>query len=138
MGTIAESIPGSCFANMLLLGGPVQKFLATRQSIARAATPLEALLGRHLTEDRAHVLGAITRAVAEIPESGEITVRIHPDDASLLERFDVDLASSLSRPVHIEQDSSIDRHGAVVLSGNTNVDGQIRTRLTRLREALGQ
>ena len=65
-------------------------------------------------------------------------MRIHPDDASLLERFDVDLARSLSRPVHIEQDSSIDRHGAVVLSGNTNVDGQIRTRLARLREALGQ
>ena len=65
-------------------------------------------------------------------------MRIHQDDAALLERFDVDLASSLSRTVHIEQDSSIDRHGAVVLSGNTNVDGQIRTRLARLREALGQ
>ena len=42
---------------------------------------VEDLLGRRLAEDRAHVLGAITRAVAEIL-SGEITVRIHPDDAA--------------------------------------------------------
>ena len=117
----------------------VPTYESVGQDLADVVVALvEDLLGRRLAEDRAHVLGAITRAVAEIPESGEITVRIHPDDAALLEKFDVDLASSLSRTVHIEQDSSIDRHGAVVLSGNTNVDGQIRTRLARLREALGQ
>lgn len=99
---------------------------------------VEDLLGRSLEADGAHVVGAITQAVAEIPKGTEITVRLHPDDAALLNRFDVDLEAAVGRIVHTELDASIERHGVVVVSGSTSVDAQIKTRLDRLREVLGE
>ena len=51
----------------------VPTYESVGQDLADVVVALvEDLLGRRLAEDRAHVLGAITRAVAEIPESGRL------------------------------------------------------------------
>lgn len=97
---------------------------------------VEDLLGRELAADGAHVVGVVTRALAEIPGRSEVSIAMHSADIDLLRQFDVDLSEALGRPVDVIADDSIDRHGAVVISGSTQVDAQIRSSLERLREAL--
>lgn len=99
-------------------------------------TLVEDLLGRELATDGAHVVGAITRALGEIPGRTELTIAMHPADHELLEQFGVDLLNGLGRPVTVLPDETVDRHGVIVTSGCTEVDAQIRASLDRLREAL--
>lgn len=99
-------------------------------------TLVEDLLGHELQTDRAHVMAAITRALAEIPARSEVTVALHPADIDLLAQFEIDLDTSLVRPVTVVPDETVDRHGAIVRSDATEVDAQVRSSLERLREAL--
>jgi flagellar biosynthesis/type III secretory pathway protein FliH len=97
---------------------------------------VEDILGRELTADRAHVTNIVTRALAEIPGRTAVSIAMNPGDIDLLAQFDVDLTEALGRPVEVIADTTIDRHGAIVISGCTQVDAQIRSSLERLREAL--
>lgn len=97
---------------------------------------VEDILGRELGTEKPHVMGTIARALGEIPERSEVSIALHPADRALLEQMDIDLAQHLGRPVTLVEDLTIDRHGAVVMSGCTRVDAQIQASLDRLREAL--
>lgn len=97
---------------------------------------VEDVLGRELTADRAHVVDTVTRALTEIPGRSEVSIAMNPADIDLLQQFEVDLTQALGRPVEVIADETVDRHGAIVISGCTQVDAQIRSSLERLREAL--
>lgn len=97
---------------------------------------VEDVLGRELTADRAHVVDTVARALTEIPGRSEVAIAMNPADIDLLQQFEVDLTQALGRPVEVIADETVDRHGAIVISGCTQVDAQIRSSLERLREAL--
>ena len=111
---------------------------ATELSAAVVAHSFElaqVLLGRELTLATDPGIDAIRRALVLVPENRPVTVRLHPDDASVTR---VGLAAAeLGRDVLIVADPAVERGGAVVDCDATRVDAQLGPALERVREVLG-
>jgi flagellar assembly protein FliH len=102
--------------------------------IAFAFSVAQAVLGRELELDNAPVRAALTRALALVPDRGDVVVRVHPDDAGIVGSVD-DLLPG--RVVTLIGDPLVERAGAVVQVGACRIDGQLGPALERVRHALG-
>ena len=132
-----EALTALSGARMAFESAVVPRYEEVGRDLAGVVLALvEDLVGRELATEGAHVVSAVTRALAEIPGRSEVTVALHPQDIDLLAEFDIDLTTAVSRPVTVIPDGSVDRHGAIVSSESTQVDAQIRSSVERLREAL--
>jgi flagellar assembly protein FliH len=103
-------------------------------TIAAAALELaEMIIGRHIEAAADPGADALARALALAPP-GRVTVRMHPDDAALL---DTSALPSDGR-VSIVADPSIGRGGCIAEGGATTIDAQVGPAIARAREALQQ
>jgi flagellar assembly protein FliH len=102
--------------------------------IAFAFSVAKAVLGRELELDEEPVRAALTRALALVPDRGDVVVRVHPDDAAIVGSVDHLLPG---RNVVLVGDAAVERAGAVVQVGACRIDGQLGSALERVRHALG-
>jgi flagellar assembly protein FliH len=111
---------------------------AIEDLVLRTAVDLaESLLGHELTAGAAREMHALRRAMAGAPDTGVVTVRLHPDDchaltAALPESGEVD-----GRPVVLVADAALRPGDALAESGSTTVDATLAGAVTRVRQALG-
>jgi flagellar assembly protein FliH len=106
--------------------------------ISHALELAEAILGRELADPDGRGTDAVRRAVAASPDSGDITVRLNPDDYRNIMGSATDADYNYEgRPVHLRPDPGLRPGDAVAETGSTTVDASIGTALQRAREALG-
>ncbi|MFO1356592.1 MAG: FliH/SctL family protein [Gammaproteobacteria bacterium] len=88
------------------------------------------LVRREMRLDPSHVAGVVREALAALPMSAtDITVRVHPQDAAVLEEC---LAPAQGpRAWRIESDPLMERGSCLVTTTSSQVDGRLETRLAR-------
>lgn len=97
----------------------------------------EALINRELTLDRSLVLEAVSEALEAIPDRTKtLKVFVNPEDLAIVKEAYAN--SSLAPTSLIVGDQAIARGGALVESGSTLVDAQLRPRLEDLLNDLLQ
>jgi len=88
------------------------------------------LIRREFKIDPTHIVGILREGLAALPLSNEEQViRLHPEDADLVREY---LTSGDGRAWRIEADPVMERGGCLVVSGNSQVDGRLETRLGRV------
>jgi flagellar assembly protein FliH len=94
----------------------------------------EAVIGRELVLSTAPVQEALRRAIALVPDRGDVLARLHPDDVALVQAVDHLLPG---RTVTLVADPDIERGGAVVQVDSCRIDAQLGPTLERVRRAIG-
>jgi flagellar assembly protein FliH len=89
------------------------------------------LVRREFKLDPSHIVGVIREGIAALPlSSGEPVIRLHPDDADVIEQC---LATSeTERAWRIEADPIMDRGGCLIITAESQVDCRLETRLGRV------
>jgi len=101
--------------------------------VLRAAVELaEALLGRELSDAPERGVDALRRVMFAAPETGTVTVRLHPDDLAALGAGD----GYLDPRVQLVADPTLIPGDAVAEQGTTTVDARLSEAVRRVREAL--
>lgn len=93
----------------------------------------EALLGRELACAPSPVRDAMRRALAFVPDRGEVTVFVHPDDADTIGAVD-DLVPG--RDLRFVGSATVERGACIVDVGACRVDAQLAPALERVRSVL--
>lgn len=97
----------------------------------------EAIVGRAMDDPDGRAMAALGRIMNAAPETGEITVSLHPDDFHNLVGAATDADYNYEgRPVHLRPDPALRPGDAVAETGTTTVDASIATAMERAREAL--
>jgi flagellar assembly protein FliH len=101
---------------------------ADENLFALAAGVARQILDREVAAEPALVLELVRRALDELDAGGAITIRLHPEDVSLVQDR-LDTTPGLDGPVEYEfvPDPTIGRGGCVVESPHRLVDGRIET-----------
>ncbi len=88
--------------------------------------------------DREVVVEVAGRALEAVRQRRELTVRVHPDDASALREQEARLYGRLAGApcVAIVEDASVGRGGAVVETEAGTVDARLATQVDALRRAM--
>lgn len=106
-----------------------------QDALTRAAVDLaELLLGAELTLASSPGAGAVARALALLPDTAEVVVRMNPADAAAL--GDVRLLAP-ERAVRIVPDDTVAVGDCVADSAGRHVDARLGPALERVREVLG-
>ncbi|HET6529344.1 MAG TPA: FliH/SctL family protein [Actinoplanes sp.] len=105
--------------------------------LAHAFELAEAIVGRSLNDPEGRAADALRRAMAAVPEAGEIVVSLHPDDFRSLvgSAAETDFHYG-GRAVHLRPDPSLGPGDAVAETGSTTVDASIAAAVQRAKEAL--
>lgn len=105
------------------------ELLALVQAIVRQ------LIRREMHQDPGHIVGVIRESLAALPlASGDVTVRLHPDDAEAVRTFLADGAAD--RAWRVEADPLLERGGCLVTTARSTVDARLDTRLGRVVASL--
>jgi flagellar assembly protein FliH len=101
------------------------QLLALVQAVARQ------LIRREVALDPTHIVGVLRAGLAALPLSaGDVTVRLHPDDADVVRQC---LATDgADRAWRLETDPLQERGGCIVTAARSTVDARLDTRLTRV------
>jgi len=97
----------------------------------------EALLGRELADAPDRGLDALRRVMAPAPQTGTVTVRLHPADFASLGADGSDYVFH-GRPVVLRPDASLSPGDALAEQGTTTVDARLSEAIRRVREVLDQ
>ena len=109
------------------------------ETVLRSAVDLaEALLARELTATTESGLDALRRVMAVAPETGTVTVRLHPADLATL---GVPAGGEREYPfngrlVALCPDPSLSPGDAIAEQGTTSIDGRMAEALRRVRQEL--
>jgi flagellar assembly protein FliH len=96
----------------------------------------EAIVGRTLDDPERRGADAIRRAMAAVPESGNIIVSLHPDDhRTLVGQGETDFDYE-GRRVSLRSDPSLQPGDAIAESGAATIDATVAGAVARAREAL--
>jgi flagellar assembly protein FliH len=97
----------------------------------------EAIVGRTLDDPQGRGADALRRAMAAAPDSGRLTVNLHPDDFHTLvgETGEADFEYE-GRQVILRPDGALRPGDAVAVTGMGTVDATIAAAVDRAREAL--
>lgn len=81
---------------------------------------------------------ACDEALAFVAEASDVTIRVHPADASAVELLAGETSSALNRGRHLRivEDESIERGGVRIETADTQVDAQAATRVDRIADEL--
>jgi flagellar assembly protein FliH len=105
--------------------------------IAHAFELAEAIVGRSLDDPQSRGVDAIRRAMSAAPETGDLTVNLHPDDyATLVGTTGETNFEYEGRRVALRPDSSLRPGDATAETGMATVDATIAAAVARAREAL--
>jgi flagellar assembly protein FliH len=89
------------------------------------------LLRREIKTDASHIAGVVREGLAALPIADEqITLRLHANDAATVEEYLG--GSDGQRRWKIEVDPTVDPGGCLIFNANSQIDGSLETRLTRL------
>ena len=88
--------------------------------------------------DRAVVVEVAGRALEAVRQRRELTVRVHPDDASALREQEARLCGRLAGApcIAVVEDASVGRGGALVETEVGTVDARLATQVDALRRAM--
>lgn len=100
--------------------------------LALAYGVAEAIVGRELALAESPARDALARALALVPERGDVLVRVHPIDADSLRSH----AALPGREVLVVDDPDIERGGCVLQVGACRIDAQVGPALARVRSVL--
>ena len=128
MGALAEAVRALDERQVTALRDVERAVVATAFELATA------LLGSELELATDPGADALARAMALVPDRGEVVVRLHPADAETFQR--ADRRAPGREPFTIVPDPSVERGGCIVDVGATQVDAQLSPALERMREAL--
>jgi flagellar assembly protein FliH len=104
---------------------------AVQETLLSAALQLaENVIGVELGDGEFSARAALTRALADAPANGTVTVRMNPTDLSVLG----DLAAAAD--AELVADASVERGGAVADYEHGHLDATITAALARTRQAL--
>ena len=105
-------------------------------TVLRSAVELaEALLGRALAQSPEPGLDALRRALTLAPDTGTVTVRLHPDDLDALGAPGEDYVLD-GRPVTLRPDPTLSPGDAIAEQGTTTVDARLAEAVRRVRAEL--
>jgi flagellar assembly protein FliH len=109
-----------------------------RDAYRFAIAVAERIVKREITLDDAVVMRQMREAVRRIVGVEVITVRVHPDDETLLRSHRAALLTSSDsvREILIEGDETIERGGCILESATGNVDARIGSQLRQIETAL--
>lgn len=110
----------------------LQEQLADR-AVELALQIAEAVLGREVALSTDPAGDAVRRALTAVPVDVPFVLRLHPDDAALL-----DLTLLADRPVSVVGDPRLARGDAAVETESGWVDADLAGALARVREVLGR
>lgn len=106
-----------------------EELLALVQAVVRQ------LIRREVRLDPAHIIGVIREGLAALPlAAGDISVRLHPDDADVVRGCLTDNATD--RAWRIEADPLLERGGCLINSARSTIDARLETRLARVIASL--
>ena len=101
------------------------ELLALVQAIVRQ------LIRREVHLDPAHIIGVIREGLTALPlAAGDVTVRLHPDDAEVVRACLTETATD--RAWRLEGDPLLERVGGVITSARSTFDARLETRLARV------
>jgi flagellar biosynthesis/type III secretory pathway protein FliH len=103
---------------------------------AKLALEVAQRLVSGLPIDAAVVQGAVREALAQVKDTSEIHVYLHPDDLLLLENSGDSGPAPDAAPLHFHGAPEIERAGCVVRTRFGTVDTQRKTKLEQLRKAV--
>ncbi len=105
------------------------------QAVVFGVSVAEELLGRELRSCDDTVLASVQRAVALVPDRGEVVVKLHPADLAVVQA-EIDQWSTGGLEISLAADQSIGRGGCVAVVGPLRIDAQLTPALDRVRAAL--
>jgi flagellar assembly protein FliH len=106
-----------------------EELLALVQAIVRQ------LIRREVQLDPAHIIGVIREGLTALPlAAGDITVRLHPDDADVVRSCLTE--SATDRAWRLEADPLLERGGCLITSTRSTIDARLETRLARVIASL--
>lgn len=91
----------------------------------------EAVLQRELRLADDPGRDAVARALALLPPEVDVVLRLHPEDAALVESWSED-----GRRLSVVPDPAIERGGCLADAGACSIDAQVSTALARVRKVL--
>lgn len=91
------------------------------------------VVGDAVDRSEVDVTGLVAEAVARIGEGTRATVRVHPNQRSVIDRW---LASAASDSVAVVFDESLAGGDVVVESADVSIDGRVATRMQRVEAAV--
>jgi flagellar assembly protein FliH len=103
---------------------------------ALAADAASTLLGEELSLNPERILSIVRRALDQVTSSSEVTVRLNPEDASLLRGHPALQDPVFSPNVHVMSDETIEPGGCRLESEQGEVDATVGARAELLRECL--
>lgn len=99
--------------------------------LALVQTIVRQLIRREVHIDPAHIIGVIREGLAALPlAAGDITVRLHPDDADVVRSCLTENATD--RAWRLETDPLLERGGCLITSARSTIDARLETRLARV------
>lgn len=102
-----------------------EELLALVQAVVRQ------LIRREVHLDPAHIIGVIREGLTALPlAAGDITVRLHPDDAGVVRSCLTENAND--RAWRLETDPLLERGGCLITSARSTIDARLDTRLARV------
>jgi len=101
------------------------ELLALVQAVSRQ------LVRREMRTDPGHLIGIIREGLAALPlASGDVAVRLHPEDADAIRDRLADPAGD--RAWRLETDPLLERGGCVIASPRSTIDARLDARLSRV------
>lgn len=109
-----------------------------RASVGLAIQIAEQVVGAALAAEPARVLDAIRGALRQLTERDRVQILVNPDDLALVRDGVKDLIAQLGgiESIDVQSERRVGRGGAIVRTGDGDVDATIETKLTRAREVL--
>jgi flagellar assembly protein FliH len=106
-------------------------------ALSGAVELAEALLGRALADSTEPGLDALRRVLALAPDTGILTIRLHPDDLASLGAPDGDYAVA-GRVVTLRPDPTLSPGDAIAEQGTTTIDARLAEAISRVRAELAR
>lgn len=109
-----------------------------RGSVGLALRIAEQIIGAAVTVDPDLVLEAIRGALRRLADRERVQILVNPDDLDIVRAAVEDLVAQLGGigAVDVQAERRVARGGAIVRTGEGDVDASIETKLTRAREVL--
>ena len=109
-----------------------------RGSVGLALRIAEQVIGAAVTVDPDVVVEAIRGALRRLTERDRVQVLVNPDDLEIVRERISDVVDQLGGigSVDVQSERRVARGGAIVRTGEGDVDASIDTKLTRAREVL--
>lgn len=109
-----------------------------RGAVALALRIAEQVIGAAVTVEPEHVLEAIRGALRRLADRERVQILVNPDDLDVVRAGIEDVTAQLGgiAAVDVQAERRVSRGGAIVRTGEGDVDASIETKLTKAREVL--